>query len=354
MVPNYVRLKEILKEEIEKKFKKGDLFYSQNEIMDKFGYSYVTVIRALEELQKEGYIYRVKGKGTYVANTKIDKKEIKNIGVVFSDIRSFENQGIREMIRGFEEEAKDENFHFIFFPLQGRTISGEKGLLFRKAIENRELSGIIIGDFIEKSDLYFIKESGIPVVLSCNSYEDVDVVSVLPDFEYLGEKVTEELIENGYRRIGLILGPLSEAKKLGAISLSVLFLKGYRRALERNKLNYDENLIKESHYQPEEGEKCMKELLSLDEPPEAVIILDETMSKEAEKINEKRVYIKDSHIFSVSDREIGKKVMEILKRLMKGEIIFNTRITVPYLKTNNEKKFETRFEKEVINKKKKV
>jgi len=348
MVPNYIRLKEILKEEIKNKFKKGDLFYSQNEIMDKYGYSYVTVIKALEELQKEGYIYRIKGKGTYISNVKIEKSEIKNIGIVFSDILSFENLSVREMIKGIEEGANGENVHFIFFPLQGRTISGEKSFLFRNAIEKRELSGIIIGDFIEKNDLFFIKESGIPVVLLFNSYEDIDVVSVLPDFEFLGEKVTEELIESGYKRIGLIIGPLSEAKKLGAISVSVLFSKGYKKSLERKGLNYDNELIKETHYRPDEGEKCMKELLSLDNPPDAVIIIDEDMAKRAKEVNQGRVYIKDSHIFSFSDREAGKKAMEILKKLMNGEVIFNNRIVIPYFETDNENKFETRFEKKVV------
>jgi len=350
MLPNYIRLKEILKEEIEAKYKKGDLFYSQNEIMDKYGYSYVTVIRALEELQKEGYIYRVRGKGTYVSNINIEKRDIKNIGIVVSDILSFENPGIRNIINGIEEEAKGENVHFTFFPLQGRTISGEKGFLFRSTIEKRELSGIIICDFIEKSDLYFIKETGVPVVLSCNSYEDIDVVSILPDFEFLGKKITEGLIESGYKRIGLIIGPLSEAKKLGAISVSVLFSKGYRNALERKSLNYDEALIKETHYYPDEGERCMKELLSLDKPPDAVIILDEVMAKRAKAVNHGRVYIKDSHIFGFSEKEIGKKAMEVLKKLMAGEIIFNNRIIIPYFETYNENRFETQFEKRVVRK----
>lgn len=46
--------------------KDGDKFYSENELVKEYDVSRVTVRKAYEELEKNGYIYREQGKGTFV------------------------------------------------------------------------------------------------------------------------------------------------------------------------------------------------------------------------------------------------------------------------------------------------
>ncbi|MCM8771461.1 MAG: GntR family transcriptional regulator [Candidatus Omnitrophica bacterium] len=349
MIPNYIRLKKILEKEIKEKFKVGDLFYSQNYLMRKYGYSGITVIRALEELEREGYIYRIKGKGTYVSRFfKEEKKEVKNIGILFSNIESLKNPGVNEFLLGIKKYSKSKNYHFVIFSLEGRSVEGKKGSLFLNSIEKRELNGVIIADFIERKDILFIKEKNIPVVLVGHGYEGLLVPYILPDFEFLGEKITEELINKGYKRIGLIIGPATQAKKLGAISLSLLFLKGYINALSKNKIPYDETIVKESNYTKKDGERCVMEILKLKEPVDSLIVIEEKTATIAKKIIGKKIFVKDTHNYNFSEEEMGKITMEIMEKLINGEEVYENRLIVPGKEMKNKTKFDINFEKNFV------
>ncbi len=81
-VPLYKQLKNILKNLIEKgKIKTGERIFSENELISRYNVSSTTARRALNELVSEGFLYRIQGKGTFVA----DYKSLRNhrtVGVV--------------------------------------------------------------------------------------------------------------------------------------------------------------------------------------------------------------------------------------------------------------------------------
>lgn len=63
----YHQLKEILKRSIKKgEFKPGDLLPPEQNLCNMFGISRITVRKALELLVREGFIYRERGRGTFV------------------------------------------------------------------------------------------------------------------------------------------------------------------------------------------------------------------------------------------------------------------------------------------------
>jgi GntR family transcriptional regulator len=67
-IPLYIQVYYLLREAIEAgEYKPGDRMPSENELIDQFSISRTTAIAALEELAKEKLVYRVRGKGTYVA-----------------------------------------------------------------------------------------------------------------------------------------------------------------------------------------------------------------------------------------------------------------------------------------------
>lgn len=73
-VPIYYQLQEQLKNMIEKgELKPGDLISSEREYAERFQISRMTIRQALTKLVDEGYLYRVKGKGTFVAERKIEQ-----------------------------------------------------------------------------------------------------------------------------------------------------------------------------------------------------------------------------------------------------------------------------------------
>ncbi|WP_047980196.1 GntR family transcriptional regulator [Ornithinibacillus contaminans] len=73
-IPIYYQLEEEIKSMIHhKQLKPGDLLPSEREYAEKYAISRMTVRQAISNLVKEGLIYRQKGKGTFVADKKIEQ-----------------------------------------------------------------------------------------------------------------------------------------------------------------------------------------------------------------------------------------------------------------------------------------
>ncbi len=67
-IPLYLQVKQAIITRIESgEIASGDSAGSEAELMKEFGVSQITVRRALSELVAEGYLYRLRGKGTYVS-----------------------------------------------------------------------------------------------------------------------------------------------------------------------------------------------------------------------------------------------------------------------------------------------
>ncbi|PLS18747.1 GntR family transcriptional regulator [Bacillus sp. M6-12] len=73
-VPLYHQLKEILIEDIDNNIlNPGDKIPSEHQLCDQYNVSRNTVKKAIEDLVQEGFLYRVKGTGTFVSMPKIEQ-----------------------------------------------------------------------------------------------------------------------------------------------------------------------------------------------------------------------------------------------------------------------------------------
>ena len=66
-VPKYFVVKRDIIEHINNEvYKVGELIPSERDLMENFDVSRITIRKALDELEQEGYLYKIQGKGTYV------------------------------------------------------------------------------------------------------------------------------------------------------------------------------------------------------------------------------------------------------------------------------------------------
>lgn len=73
-IPLYYQIKARLLEAIESgQLQPGDRVLSERELTEQFGVSRMTARQALTELETLGYLYRVQGKGTFVATPKLEQ-----------------------------------------------------------------------------------------------------------------------------------------------------------------------------------------------------------------------------------------------------------------------------------------
>jgi len=86
-IPLYFQLKEIIREEIEEgSLTPGDSIPSERELADSFEVSRPTIRQALKELVNEGLLDRQKGRGTYVAEPKINYGFIQKLITFYDDM----------------------------------------------------------------------------------------------------------------------------------------------------------------------------------------------------------------------------------------------------------------------------
>jgi GntR family transcriptional regulator len=71
-VPKYFQLREILLDLVESELDADQAIPSERELATRFGLSRMTVRQAVDHLVSEGRLYRVQGKGTFVARPKIE------------------------------------------------------------------------------------------------------------------------------------------------------------------------------------------------------------------------------------------------------------------------------------------
>jgi len=89
-LPLYYQLKEIIKEDVDVgKYKPGGRIPSENELCDILSISRNTARQAIADLVSEGILYRVQGKGTFVA----EKKIFKGLTDAFSFSSEFKTNG---------------------------------------------------------------------------------------------------------------------------------------------------------------------------------------------------------------------------------------------------------------------
>jgi len=92
-IPLYYQLKEIILDEIKKgNLEPEDCIPTEKELSEIFEISRTTIRQAIIELVKDGYLYRIKGKGTFVSKPKITQdfmmkletfdEQIKRIGLI--------------------------------------------------------------------------------------------------------------------------------------------------------------------------------------------------------------------------------------------------------------------------------
>lgn len=87
--PYYVQLKRILLKEIETNQVEGNMLPSEADLCARYGVSRTVVRRVLEELEGEGLVLKIKGKGTYVTGRKEDTSFIQHtLGFYESMVRA--------------------------------------------------------------------------------------------------------------------------------------------------------------------------------------------------------------------------------------------------------------------------
>lgn len=167
------------------------------------------------------------------------------------------------VISGVEDVAFKAGFNVVIS--QSNDLVEKEKTIVHSMFLNR-VDGLIISISMQTSSFEHLKEfkrKNIPLVFFDRVVPEIETDKIIID-DYAGAfKVTQHLIDQGYKRIGHLAGPQN--------LLTYNFRKkGYIDALLKNGMEYDQSLVHENTLTSEAGVIATKEFMSLQNPPDAI------------------------------------------------------------------------------------
>jgi LacI family transcriptional regulator len=254
-----------------------------------------------------------------------------NIGVI---VPEFINSYFPEVIQGIQEVLIPKKYQVL---IMSSNEDGKTEMANVKTLEDNMVDGLIVS--LTSSTLsidYFsnLVKQGFPVVAFNRINEDLGIPKVIFDDYKWAFFATEHLIQTGHRKIYHLCGPrqLSFAKNR---------IKGYKDAMNKHRLPFQEECIINTGLTIESGYKVMEELIKANNVPDAVFAVNDPTAIGAIKALKKYHYkipqdiaivgftesILAEHIdpplSSVKQptHEIGVKAANLLLDIIEGKII---------------------------------
>lgn len=205
MNPKYVDLVNWLKEQINaKNLLPGQKLYSENELCQKFGMSRQTVRHALDILEEEDILTRVRGSGTYIKDNRIGNLENRN-GIAF--ITTYVDGYIfPKIIQGIEKKLFESGYS-IQIAFTNNRFDRERTVLL-DFLNRDEIAGVIAETTrsnLPNPNLWLYQElikKKIPVLFINSKFPGIAIPHVSIDDKEAGKKATKYLIDKGHKKIG--------------------------------------------------------------------------------------------------------------------------------------------------------
>lgn len=175
-------------------------------------------------------------------------------------IPSIQNLMFPDIVRGIEDTARRTGFTVVLCNTD-EDVEIEKSYIAK--LKTRLIDGFIVASMMPESEhILHLRNEGFPLVLTSRSY-DKTIDSVVIDNVNAAFDAVSHLIRTGHKRIAIAMGRLK-------LPLYADRLKGYRMALERYGIPYDEDLVvhetngTKSHY------RLIRDLLDSGIKPDAI------------------------------------------------------------------------------------
>ena len=194
----------------------------------------------------------------------LKERKSRSIGVVVSEIA---NTFFSQAINGIESIAYNRGYHVI---ISQSHESFEREKVTIQHLASRSVDGLLVSLSNETTDLSHLKqlhEKGLPIVFFDRITDEINTHKVTANNIKGSFDATQHLINKGFRRIAHITNSSN-------LSITRERLQGYRDALEKNNLPYDEKLI---HYCYHGGmiyaeiEDEIQKMLSAANKPDAIV-----------------------------------------------------------------------------------
>ncbi len=179
-----------------------------------------------------------------------------------------ENDYVTTVQSGALQACRESGYHLLLDPLRGDS----PDLIDEVIRLSRQVDGFIVlqplSD-LESLNRILLENDIACVRVSQRPFEGFPWISV--GDTNAADQMTEHLLQLGHRRIGFIVGHPDHGQSHDR-------LLGYRRALERHGIAFDEGLVEQGQFDFESGHSCARSLLSSASVPTAIFASNDPMA----------------------------------------------------------------------------
>lgn len=199
-----------------------------NDKAKQHGISAETCKRVLEKVAEMNYRPNMAAKGLRTGKSNV-------LGLIVADIS---NPFYSKIARAIEDEARANGYQLL---ICSSDEDEEKELqLFSLLYSGQQVEGIITSTTLEHSDMLGnLTKNGYPLVLIDRVIPKLNIPTVVTDNEKGAQKAVELLLKNGMKRIGMMTISPSHLSSISERE------EGYKKALSKNGIDIDKNLIRE-------------------------------------------------------------------------------------------------------------
>lgn len=181
----------------------------------------------------------------------------------------FLNLFFSEFIRGIVSHASRSGYDLLM--TSGATEREEVEAITRLVKGGRVDGILLLSSRRDDPVIRFLHRDEFPFVLIGRSPEFEDILSVDTNNVQAAYDATEHLIAQGHERIGFVSGPPQ-------LVISQDRLQGYQQALKEAGLPMKQHWTVEGEFLQESGYRAMSMIMSLPEPPTALVVIDDVVA----------------------------------------------------------------------------
>lgn len=194
-IPKYARAKQKILSHIgEKSIEPGGRLPSEKEMSEMFEVSMITLRRALMELEADGVVDRVQGKGTFVKSHVLNGENLGTVGFLAIDQWTYPSPQQLEKLR----KSLYSRGYGLRYYVPGRT---PDNVILEDLIK---LRGVLVSGWVTDEWLSFLDNCGVPTVVVGDYELSRKVCSVHYHWKKAGEIMTDHFATQGIRKLGLV------------------------------------------------------------------------------------------------------------------------------------------------------
>jgi GntR family transcriptional regulator of arabinose operon len=193
------------------RLKPGQAIPSEQQIAELLDFSRTTVRHTMASLEREGFIRRVQGKGTFI-HEEARKRLRKQLDVLGLIVPNTVEASYPSLLEGFQAAAGEGHRQVIVCSTQNDLNAQSDAII---QLLDKEVAGVaIVPSAKSPTPSYQIRQiwkQGVPVVFCHRGVDDISAPQILIPYRRVGRMAGEALAERGHRRVAMFVHRPSDA-----------------------------------------------------------------------------------------------------------------------------------------------